>query len=310
MVHLFRQISFPIRLTILFFVFCFNQILFLWVGWVCLTPFGFSNPLFLTQIPKSTIEINAFLFMQGCASIGSFLFTALLFAQLESKKPNKHLRLTTPVPVKMIVLAAIGILSAQFFIDFLATLNGKIPLPSWLSFLKDEEKNISDITDALLNFKRFGKFIMLTIVIAVIPAIGEEFFFRGLLLGDMLKEKINPAIAILSSALVFAITHFEFQNTLSICFLGIFLGYLYYISGSIWLSVIAHFINNELVLVLKYLYNTGVINEDLANASTPLYMTMIGIGIFALCIFVLNRWKKPAEFAYEEISADTQTPEY
>jgi hypothetical protein len=273
-------------------------------------PFGFNDPLFLTQIPKTAIQINAFLFVEACASLGSFLFTALLFAQLESESPNKHLRITTAVPAKMIVLTVIGILAAQFFIDFLTTLNGKIPLPSWLNFLKDEEKNISDITDALLNFKHFGKFIILTIVIAVIPAIGEEFFFRGLLLGDMLKEKVNPAIAIMSSALVFAIAHFEFQSTLSIWVLGIFLGYLYYVSGSIWLSVIAHFVNNVLVIVLKYLYNTGVIKQDLANATTPLYMTVIGIGVFALCIFILNRWKKPADFAYEEISPGDQSPDF
>ena len=149
---------------------------------------------------------------QASSTLGMCLFTAFLFAQLESRHPIRHLRADFSVSLKMIVLAVVAMLSPTF-IDFLSTLNGKMPIPQWLGFLADLEKRAADETNALLSFKQFGQFVAATVVLAVIPAIAEEFFFRCIVLGDFLKEKMNPAVAITASGLIFAICHLEFHNT-------------------------------------------------------------------------------------------------
>jgi hypothetical protein len=123
---------------------------------------------------------------------------------------------------------------------------------------------------------------------AVIPAVSEEFFFRGLLLGDLLKGKVHPVLAVGLTGFIFAISHAQFENTLAIWALGSFLGYLYYVSGSLWLPIMVHFVNNFLALLLKYLFNLGVISSDLAEAKTPLYATVISILIFSGFIFSEN----------------------
>ena len=143
----------------------------------------------------------------------------------------------------------------------------------------------------MLNFKSPAQLILVSLVIAVIPAVAEEMFFRGLLLGDLLKGSINPYVAIGISGLLFAVAHFEFENTLAIWVLGSFLGYLYYVSGSLWLPIGVHFINNFLQVFFKYLYNNGYLKEDVTENSVPVYITIISVAIFAGCIFVFQRWK-------------------
>lgn len=252
-----------------------------------------------------TNSLNAFLFIQGLSSLGGFMLTAMMFSVLETGEFKHHLRLTTYPSLKMIALAIASIFAAQFFIEFLVTVNKQIPLPSKLHFLYDYQKHTEEITNAMMSFKDFGHLLFVSFVVAVIPAVGEEFFFRGLLLGDMLKARITPLASIIITGFIFSIFHFEVHNVLAIWALGSFLGYLYYVSGSLWLPIAAHFTNNFLAVLLKYLFNLGVISEDVANAETPLYATIIGIAIFIAFVFVFSKWKKPVNFVEVDENIDT-----
>jgi membrane protease YdiL (CAAX protease family) len=101
----------------------------------------------------------------------------------------------------------------------------------------------------------------------------------------------------------------EFDNTIAIWALGSFLGYLYYVSGSLWLPVAAHFTNNFLAVLMKYFYNLGMISEDVSNAKTPLYVTVVSLLIFGVFIFLFNKWKNPATFVeIEETDSHNETP--
>ena len=253
-------------------------------------------------------DINAFLFIQGVSSIGGFVLTAMMFAVLESGEFKHHLRLKIYPAVKLILLAVVAIIVSQFFIDFLVTINKSVALPSAFDFLKEYQKKTEVITEAMMNFKDLGHLFFVSLVVAVIPAIGEEFFFRGLLLGDLLKGKISPLYAIPFTGLIFAISHFAFDNLLAIFALGSFLGYLYYISGSLWLPIAAHFTNNFLAVLMKYFYNLGMISEDLANAKTPIYLTIISLAFFAVFIFLFHKWKNPDNFVEVDEIAETQNP--
>lgn len=241
-------------------------------------------------------DINAFLYVQAVTSLGGFLLTAVLFAALESGKPFKHLRLHVKVELKYVVLALLSIVIAQFFIEFLVELNRKIPMPASMGSMDEHQKKIEQMTNALLGFKEVSRLFVVGFVMAVVPALSEEFFFRGLLLGDLLKGKSNPLVAILISGFCFAVFHFEYDNTLAIWVLGSFLGFLYYVSGSLWLPIIAHFINNFLAVFLKYLFNTGVISADIAQASSPWYLTLGSVLLFSACAYLFYRWNKKIDY--------------
>ncbi|MCX6198791.1 MAG: CPBP family intramembrane metalloprotease [Bacteroidetes bacterium] len=298
----FKHYPLAIRILLLFSMFLFNM------GVVSFIALFFAQKIFnlenAQQVLEGTLtnsnEINAFLFIQGLSSLGGFVLTAMMFAVLESGEFKHYLRIKNLPSVKMIVLAVASILVAQFFIEYLVELNQKIPLPSALSFLNDYQKKAEEIINAMMNFKDIGHLIFVSIVVALIPAIGEEFFFRGILLGDLLKGKIRPAIAIPVTGLIFAVSHMEYDNTIAIWALGSFLGYLYYVSGSLWLPIAAHFTNNFLAVLMKYFFNLGMISEDVANAKTPLYATIVSLLIFAVFISLFNKWKNPATFVEVE----------
>lgn len=256
---------------------------------------------------NGAVEMNAFFFIQGISTLGGFALTAMMFAVLEAGEFKHHLRLKIYPSLKVLLLAVASIIVSQFFIEFLVEINQKISLPASLQSLYDYQKQAEQVTNALMSFTDIGHLILASVVMALIPAIGEEFFFRGLLLGDLLKGKVHPAIAIPVTGLIFAISHGQYDNTLAIFALGSFLGYLYYVSGSLWLPIAAHFVNNFLAVLLKYLFNIGVISSDLAEAKTPLYATILSLLIFALFIYLFNKWRNPASFVEpEEIESSNE----
>jgi membrane protease YdiL (CAAX protease family) len=261
------------------------------------TLFGVEKPEeVVAGVFSGANDINAFLFLQTITSLGGFLLAAVLFATLESSKPFEHLRVKTRVEWKFIALAICAVVFAQFFIEFLVELNRKIPMIASMDSLDEHQKKIEELTNALLDFKEVSRLVIVGFVMAVVPAFAEEFFFRGLLLGDLLKNGVKPLPSIFFSGLCFAIFHFEYDNTLAIWVLGSFLGWLYYVSGSLWLPIAAHFTNNFLAVLLKYLFNIGVIPTDIAETSSPWYLTLGSVVLFSGCVYLFGRWNKNIDF--------------
>ena len=295
----FQNFSLGTRLLLIFGPLMFNYILFPTVAAMFVEPFyGIER---VTSIFSGNFASEGdkyvFLFVQGVGSLGAFAFTSLLISQMETGFVMKRLGLNVMPGIKFIAITIIAILIGQLLTQFLVEINQKIPVPNALKFLEEQGKQAEKITEGVLNGKSIPLFLVNVLVLAVIPAIGEEFFFRGLILGDLLKSKINPAIAIISTGLLFSISHLEFSNLLAIWVLGSFLGYLYYVSGSLWVPVIGHFTNNFLLVLFKYLYNSGYISNDIAEAAFPLYATAISIALFLFCLFILNKWRRPIDFS-------------
>lgn len=304
----FKSYPLSARLFLMMGLFLINYLIFFpAVALIFTVPFGGLEKI--TEAAAGNFPTQShkyiFLFFQGVVSLGGFAFTAVLFSQLEGGEPGRHLRLNQKTSFRFIALAIAAVLVAQFFIEFLVTVNKNIPLPPALESLKESGKTVEKVTEALLAGTSVIQLLFNVIVIALVPAIAEEFFFRGLLLGDLLKEKMNPVFSILVSGFIFGIAHGHFSNVLAIWVLGSFLGYLYYVSGSLWLPIAAHFTNNFMAVLLKYLFNLGVISQDVANAETPLYATVISLVIFTGLLFLFNKWKKPVSFVEPEENIET-----
>jgi len=296
-----RNFPLGIRLVLIAVIFCFNYFFFPVVGALLTLPFlGMAKieAVFAGNFGGIT-DKYVFLFVQGIASLGTFAFTSLLISQLETGFVVKRMALAVKPALKLLVVAVIAVLVSQAFIQLLVDLNQKIPLPHALKFLVEQGKQQEAIENSLLEGTSVFMFLANALVLALIPAIGEEFFFRGIVLGDLLKSKINPVVSILATGLLFSMAHVQPDNFLAIWVLGSFLGFLYYISGSIWLSVAAHFVNNFLVVLLKYIYNAGIIKTNIAEAEIPLYAGLISLVLFTGCVLILNKWRRPIDFNSE-----------
>ena len=129
-------------------------------------------------------------------------------------------------------------------------------------YLKTLEETAQIATEKMLNVNTFGGLLLNLLIIALIPAIGEEMTFRGVLQQSLTRGMRNPHWAIILSAAIFSFIHFQFYGFLPRMFLGILLGYMFYITNSLWVSILMHFANNGTAVVLYYLNYNGIVNID------------------------------------------------
>ena len=302
------QLPLGVRVFLMFILLVINYLIFPTAAAIILVPFIGLEKVQSIAAGNLVLESDKyiFLFLQGVGSLGAFAFTALLFSQIETGFPFKRLKINIKSPLKFFALALLSIMVAQVFIQFLVELNQKIPVPDAFKSLVEIGKQEEKMLDAMLAGTSVIHFIVITLVMAVIPAIAEEFFFRGLLLGELLREKIHPAVAITVTGFIFSMAHIQFENFIAIWVLGAFLGYVFYITGSLWVSIAVHFTNNFLAVFLKYLYNAGKLSTDVSEASMPAYAVVISIIIFSACIFLFNKWKMPVNFEEQSFNEPTE----
>ncbi|RDY23934.1 CPBP family intramembrane metalloprotease [Romboutsia maritimum] len=96
------------------------------------------------------------------------------------------------------------------------------------------------------------KFLMNLFIIAVMPAICEEIFFRGFIFTSFNRSKKTVKVAIICSGILFGFMHMDFLRIVPTSILGILFAYSVYKSGSILTSMIMHFLNNGLIVFMGH----------------------------------------------------------
>ncbi|TVP56107.1 MAG: CPBP family intramembrane metalloprotease [Gemmatimonadales bacterium] len=130
----------------------------------------------------------------------------------------------------------------------------------------------------------------LVLLVAVTPAICEEFLFRGVLLSSFRGGWKTPT-AIIASGLIFGAFHlspetaFRFVPT---AWLGILLAWIVVETRSIWTAVLLHFLNNGLILMLTLLPATREMASDV-DQDPPWLLIPVAILIFVAGIRVLRQ---------------------
>ena len=153
------------------------------------------------------------------------------------------------------------------------------------TYLKTMEETAQAATEKMLNVDTIGGLLLNLLVIALIPAVGEELTFRGVL-QQGLTRKMNPHAAIILSAAIFSFIHFQFYGFLPRMFLGILLGYMFYITGSLWTSIAMHFVNNGTAVVLYYLNHKGIINIDADHFGDTQYSWLVVLSLLVTAALI------------------------
>jgi len=189
------------------------------------------------------------------------------------------------------------------FINMLSWLNQQIILPEALSeiekMMQSSEVQIAEITEKMLNVSTLGALLFNVFLVAVVPALGEELFFRGTI-QRLLSDWKGALFAIWITAFVFSAIHMQFYGFLPRMLLGAFLGYLLLWSGSLWLPIIAHFVNNSVAVVFYYLKFNGVKVIDVETIGTDDTL-WLGIVSGIVCVFLGFLIRKNTRKATSEI---------
>ena len=156
------------------------------------------------------------------------------------------------------LIAPILILSASPLIDISAFIN-KILIPenSWLERTFKPTEELAELMTRLFldpssNVPVFVAFLS----IAIIPAICEELVFRGVIMPLLAKMTRNIHAAVWITAFLFSLIHMQFYGFLPRMIMGALLGYFVVWSGSLWASVLAHFINNASAFLMFHYFGT------------------------------------------------------
>ncbi|MGB0522557.1 MAG: lysostaphin resistance A-like protein [Flammeovirgaceae bacterium] len=200
------------------------------------------------------------------------------------------------VPLNLVLLSAFILFAFFPASGYFVGLNKGMALPESMAgfeqTLQNLEATAAELTNFIVSFDSTGEFLLGLLVIAVIPAIGEEFLFRGILqtyFGRMFK---NVHLAIWVTAFIFSAFHLQFYGLLPRMLLGALFGYLFAYSGRLIYAMIAHFINNGFTLLLVYLYQKGTISTNIEETEAlPFYVAAISM---AVVIVLLIRFKKDA----------------
>ena len=218
-----------------------------------------------------TENISQLKIIQLISSVFIFIIPPLLFSYFENDQYLKGLGFNSKFKRQNILIILMIILFSQPLVAYCMQLNldfiNSITdyIPKVIESMKQMEENAKLLTEGFLKMDNIGDLLFNLFLIAIIPAIGEEMFFRGVIQKKLKNILRNPHIAILITAFVFSAIHMQFFGFLPRFFLGMVLGYLFYYSGNLWMPIIAHFINNALAILLMYLPFAKKIDMDISQ---------------------------------------------
>jgi membrane protease YdiL (CAAX protease family) len=150
--------------------------------------------------------------------------------------------------------------------------NSAVTLTDWMT---EQEENLERVTQLLTTMDNFGEFVLAMTVVAILPAIGEELLFRGLIQNKLQLIVRNSHLAIWITAILFSAIHFQFYGFVPRMVLGALFGYLYVWSGNLWIPIVGHFINNGIQILLLYVYQRQVTELNIDEIDTIPWGTFI-----------------------------------
>lgn len=269
------------------------------IGFIAIGPFiglAFALPFISTPL----IEIQALLsdlgassdgktllyFMQAGATLGMLLLPAA-YNKLKNKEGIEHYS-TKKVGPLIYVLA--GLITISFmgvnsiFIEWNVNLNFPDFLKDFEIWARGMEDRGLQMTEWMTSFTDLPTLFLSLFIMAVLPAVAEEYVFRGVLQKELSIGFKNVHLAIWLSAILFSSIHLQFFGFLPRVLLGALFGYLYYWSGNLAIPIFAHFINNGFTLIMVYLNNTDLLTFDIQNSESS---SLASVLIFAIITFGL-----------------------
>ena len=232
---------------------------------------------------------------QGLSSIMMFVVPPIVYFFITRKEDQMEaMGLREPVEPQWIILIGVVLMFVSLPVtNQLTRWNESTTIFSSFEKLEDYLKMLEETaaatTEKMLNVDTIGGLLLNLLVIALIPAIGEELTFRGVLQQGLMR-KMNPHVAIVLSAAIFSFIHFQFYGFLPRMFLGLLLGYMFYITNSLWTSILMHFVNNGTAVVVYYLNNKGTISIDPEHFGEVPNLWMVSISAIITVLLIVWCW--------------------
>jgi len=182
-----------------------------------------------------------------------------------------------PNPI-ILLLTVFFIFAAMPLVQLSIWVNQLLELPQWAV---DMESQTEGVIRSFLTMNSGSELALSFFVMAILPALGEEFLFRGIIQQTLSRVIKNEHAVVWVAALIFSFFHFQFEGFFARMLLGGALGYLLVWTKNLWVPVFAHLLFNGMQVIATYFYKEKLNELNLESAEMP----ELGLIIFSI-IFV------------------------
>jgi membrane protease YdiL (CAAX protease family) len=244
----------------------------------------------------SVSSVGVLKVFQSAQSIGLFVLPALVMAYLFEDEGLLFLKLKHNILPLVLLLSALLVFACCPIINVLASFNQKLQLPESMSALQDwivrSERNASELTNLFLFADSYAGLLVNMLVMAVLPAIGEEMLFRGVLQQYCIKLSKNEHVGIWITAIVFSAFHMQFLGFLPRVFLGLVLGYLFFYTKNLWYPIVFHFVNNGMSVLFFYYKQQGTSNlnpDKIGLENDQQWMVLTSLFLIGVILYFVRK---------------------
>lgn len=192
----------------------------------------------------------------------SFLLPAAICALMSTRLPAELLGIRRFPPLSVVLLALLTLLVSVPAMNLIVECFEALPWPE--SIVAAEAKSKETVA-MMIGGKGMADTCLALCVMAILPGLCEEIFFRGALQNLLRSRPMSPHLAIWLAALIFSLMHMQPIGAVPRMLLGAGFGYILFWTGSLWPAVFCHMLNNALVVIVR---QTGT-EESLMRLSAP-----------------------------------------
>ena len=242
------------------------------------------------------------LIMQGVAASVAFLLIPWIMLRHMTRYDWSSLvqKVASPRGILIVALITIAFMPINaLFIDW----NAHVDMPGFMSgfeqWAQAKEQQMAELSEMMTRVDSVWEFLLAIFIVALLPAIGEEFLFRGIIQRQLRYYTSNPHVAIWLSAIFFSAFHLQFYGFVPRMLLGALFGYLFYWSGNLQLAMLAHFVNNGFTLTLVYIYQLQETNYDpneVTSVPWPLVVLSTLVCLLLGRLFYTHYQKQPLRY--------------
>ena len=271
------------------------------VFFLCWWLFGFAIAILVIGMitAKLGIESRSVLYVTTIIQdILVFISPVATTAIFISRQPLSLLQLNRSPKLTLVILTITAIFASIPAMNTIIEWNGAMSLPESLRAVEDwmrqSEQQSAMMINRMLDGTSIGNLITGILIIGLLTGLSEELFFRGMLQRLLINRPLNAHLAIWITAIIFSAVHMQFYGFIPRLLLGAFFGYLAWWSHSLWLPIMAHALNNSLVVVSQWLINNGHLSSDInkigvGDSLSDFMLVSISAVVTAISVYFLYR---------------------
>lgn len=231
-------------------------------------------------------NLTGYRLITGVGQILFIFIPTLLLVRLVSNQSKEYLRINRP-KIGALLLPVIGIISLQPMLQIYLIFQDRIPLPREIqSTVEKFQQLFETLYRQLVGADSLPELFAVIFIVALIPAFAEELMFRGLIQRS-LEKSLSPVPGVLLAGIIFAAYHLNPFSFFPLAAIGIYLGFTVVRSGSLWVPITAHFVNNAIACLTLY-FNLKDDYIFVGNAGEMSTAGLFAIFCFFGLIFILS----------------------